>query len=87
MSPAQGADTCQVGAYTTDGPDCSSYFAEFWRVLRPLGARPHWGKEFDHVAAELEALYPDFPRFVRLRRELDPGRVFDGSFHDQILGR
>ena len=86
MSPAQGADTCQIGAYTTDGPDCASYFAKFWQVMRPLGARPHWGKELDHDAAELRPLYPDFDRFVALRDAFDPDRVFGGPFLARTLG-
>lgn len=86
LSPAQGADTCQIGAYTTNGPDCERFFAGFWEVMRPLGARPHWGKEFDHDATELRAAYPLFDRFVALRDELDPQRVFGGSLHERILG-
>lgn len=86
MSPAYGADTCQVGAYTTDGPECSPYFDAFWDVMRPLGARPHWGKEFDHDVTELRPLYPHFDRFAALRDALDPDRVFGGAFHARILG-
>jgi FAD/FMN-containing dehydrogenase len=86
LSPAQGGDTCQIGAYSTNGPDCSSYFDGFWRVMRSLGGRPHWGKELDHTAVELAPLYPDFARFAALRDELDPQRVFGGDFHRGILG-
>jgi FAD/FMN-containing dehydrogenase len=86
MSPAYGGDTCQIGAYSTDGPDCTSYFGAFWRAMRPLGARPHWGKELDHTAAELSPSYPAFARFAALRDELDPQRVFGGEFHRRILG-
>ena len=86
LSPAYGADTCQIGAYTTNGPDCSAYFDAFWKALRPLGARPHWGKELDHDAAELRDLYPEFERFRALRDELDPDRVFTGPFHRSVLG-
>jgi L-gulonolactone oxidase len=86
MSPAQGRDTCQIGAYSTNGPDCTSYFRGFWEALRPLGARPHWGKELDHTAAELQPLYPDFARFNALRDVLDPARVFGGDFHRRALG-
>ncbi|MCU1591819.1 MAG: FAD-dependent oxidoreductase [Frankiales bacterium] len=86
MSPAYGSDTCQIGAYSTNGPDCTPYFDAFWGVMRPLGARPHWGKELDHTAAELRPLYPAFERFAALRDQLDPGRVFGGDFHRRILG-
>jgi len=30
VSPAYGADTCQIGAYTTDNGDCPAYFDAFW---------------------------------------------------------
>jgi FAD/FMN-containing dehydrogenase len=86
MSPAQGADTCQIGAYSTDGPDRRDYFERFWQVMRPLGARPHWGKEFDHDPAELRPLYPDFDRFLELRDAVDPRRVFGNDAHAQMLG-
>jgi FAD/FMN-containing dehydrogenase len=86
LSPAYGGDTCQIGAYTTAGPDCDRYFAGFWDVMRPLGARPHWGKELDHDAAALRELYPEFDRFRALRDELDPERVFGGTTVDRLLG-
>lgn len=86
MSPAQGADTCQIGAYSTDGPDRRQYFERFWQVMRPLGARPHWGKEFDHDAAQLRPLYPNFDRFLDLRDTLDPHRVFGTDAHTRMLG-
>jgi FAD/FMN-containing dehydrogenase len=86
MSPAQGADACQIGAYTTDGPDCTSYFEQFWQVMRPLGARPHWGKELDHDAAEIRSLYEHFDRFGALRDALDPDRVFGSPFLARVLG-
>jgi FAD/FMN-containing dehydrogenase len=90
LSPASrqgwGADTCQIGAYTTEGPDCASYFSSFWDVMRSLGARPHWGKELDHTATQLAPPYPQWERFCALRDELDPDRVFGGAFHRQILG-
>jgi L-gulonolactone oxidase len=85
-SPGWGGDTCQIGAYSTNGPDCTSYFGCFWQIMRDLGARPHWGKELDHTAAELRPLYPQWDRFVALRDALDPGRVFGGAFHAGVLG-
>ena len=86
VSPAQGADTCQIGAYSTDGPDRRDYFEGFWQVMRALGARPHWGKELDHGPAELRQLYPNFDRFLQLRQAVDPQRVFGSDARTQMLG-
>jgi FAD/FMN-containing dehydrogenase len=86
MSPAFGRDTCQIGAYATDGPDVDRYFGAFWRELGPMGARPHWGKEMGHLEGEVPALYPAASRFLALRNALDPERRFGGPFHDRLLG-
>ena len=41
-------------------------------VLRSHAGRPHWGKRHSLGADELNALYPRFDDFRRLRAELDP---------------
>jgi L-gulono-1,4-lactone dehydrogenase len=86
LSPAQGDDVVQLGAYAGQTPEVDRYFAQFWRQMRELGARPHWGKEMDHDAEEIRALYPFASRFEALRDELDPGRVFTNEFLDRVLG-
>ncbi len=85
MSPAHGADTCQLGAYC-HGRVSDPYFAAFWREMRAIGARPHWGKEMDHDARELAAQYPHMPRFRSLRDALDPDRTFASPFLSRTLG-
>lgn len=85
MSPAHGADTCQLGAYCY-GPGSQAYFAAFWREMRELGARPHWGKELDHTADEVRAAWPMAGKFVELRNQLDPDRVFASACHTRLLG-
>ncbi len=85
MSPAYGGDTCQIGAYCW-GPRAPAYFAAFWREMRALDARPHWGKELDHTADEVRALWPRAKEFCTLRDELDPDRVFASEFHTRTLG-
>ncbi len=86
MSPAYGGDVVQLGAYTAVRPHRDRYFDAFWRAMRPLGARPHWGKRLDHDAAEIRALYPMAGHFAALRDELDPRRVFTNAFLDRVLG-
>jgi FAD/FMN-containing dehydrogenase len=85
LSPAHGADTCQIGAYC-HGRSADRYFAMFWRELRAMNARPHWGKELDHTAEEVRALWPELGKFHALRDELDPERMFGSAFHARTLG-
>ena len=86
MSPAHGVDTCQLGAYCY-GRGADPYFAAFWREMRAIGARPHWGKEMDHTLDEILSLWPRANEFRALRDELDPERTFGSAFHTRILGR
>jgi FAD/FMN-containing dehydrogenase len=86
LSPAYGGDVVQLGAYTAVTSQRDRYFGEFWRAMRPLGARPHWGKQLDHEAGEIRTAFPMAPRFAALRDELDPGRVFANPFLTRVLG-
>lgn len=86
LSPAYGGDVVQLGAYTAVLGHRDRYFEEFWRRMRALGARPHWGKEMDHGADELRSLYPKFTDFTDARAALDPDRMFANPFLDRILG-
>ncbi len=85
LSPAYGGDTCQIGAYATDGPDRARYFDGFWEAMGGLQARPHWGKELHQHGRELAPMYPAYQQFLALRDELDPERVFDNDFLRQVL--
>jgi len=85
LSPAFGTDTCQIGAYC-QGPTATPYFAAFWREMRALAARPHWGKELDHHSDDVRVLWPEARKFLALRDELDPERRFASDFHARVLG-
>ena len=73
LSPFQGGARISVAVHV----HAKQAFAWFFDQLEPIflrhGGRPHWGKLHSLGAAQLHALYPDFERFLQLRRELDPG--------------
>ena len=86
MSPAYGGDVAQLGAYMGETPETDRYFDAFWRAMRAIGARPHWGKEMAHARGEIAQAFPRFDRFVALRDELDPQRTFSSPFVARVLG-
>jgi L-gulono-1,4-lactone dehydrogenase len=86
MSTAQGGDVVHLGACTAVTGQRHAYFEPFWKEMRRLGGRPHWAKEMDHDASEIRSLYPLAYRFIDLRDQLDPGRVFANRFLDRVLG-
>jgi FAD/FMN-containing dehydrogenase len=87
MSTAYGRDVVHLGACTAITGSRHEYFKAFWAEMKPLGGRPHWAKEMAQEATEIRAMYPMAERFLAVRDELDPNRVFGNTFLDRILGR
>jgi xylitol oxidase len=59
---------------------------ELEELLRPLGARPHWGKLFTPSGHDWEALYPRFADFRLLAARHDPEGKFRNALLDRLLG-
>lgn len=55
-------------------------------LLRPFGARPHWGKLFTPSTHDWEALYPRFADFRALADMHDPDGKFRNALLDTIFG-
>jgi FAD-linked oxidoreductase len=72
--------TIAVHQYFTVDP--AKLFDACEAVFRAYAGRPHWGKRHTRTADELRSLYPEFDRFLALRRKLDP----TGKFLNPHLG-
>lgn len=58
------------------------------RELAPFHARPHWGKLFTMVPAQLHLSYEKLPEFVALAKKYDPQGKFRNEFlNANIFGR
>jgi alditol oxidase len=58
---------------------------EIQAVLKPFGARPHWGKIFTLPAEELIPLYPKFQDFLYLKSKLDPEGILNNTYLNKAL--
>lgn len=87
LSPAYGRRSCQLGVYATHSPDVDRVFAAYQGLGDAWGARPHWGKEHDLSADEVEALYPQARAFRAMADELDPDGLFAGPAVAAVRGR
>ncbi len=54
-------------------------------LLRPFGARPHWGKLFTFDKSYLQSMYPRYHDFVSLTKDFDPNRKFRNDYLDKLL--
>lgn len=91
LSPASGRASVFIGiiAYRPFGVDSAyaAYFAAFEGIMRELGGRPHWAKDFSlRGDAGFAQLYPRWADFKRLRAEMDPRGVFVNDFVRRTFG-
>jgi alditol oxidase len=67
-------------------PEVEAVLPQLEDVLRPFGARPHWGKLFTPGGHDWESLYPRFADFRLLAAAHDPEGKFRNGLLDTILG-
>lgn len=72
--------------YGQDPPCHERYYEAFEYLMREIGARPHWAKNFvctgDYIA---ETYGADMADFVKIRDESDPDGMFLGEWHRRYL--
>jgi FAD-linked oxidoreductase len=86
LSTANGRDSAYLAIHQYTGLPYLKYFELFERVVAEVGGRPHWGKMHTLEAGKFRELYPRFDDFLRLRDEMDPGRVFSNAYTNQVFG-
>ncbi len=86
LSPANGRDSAYIAVHMYRGMPYRPYFDAVERIFRSFGGRPHWGKLHTLGAAELRELYPDWSRFLAVRRQLDPDGVFLNAHLRHLFG-
>jgi len=73
--------------YGQDPPSRERYYEAFEWLMKELGGRPHWAKNFHNVTrAEVEEMYgEDLQSWRRVRREVDPDALFVGDWHRRTI--
>ncbi|KAH6686930.1 D-arabinono-1,4-lactone oxidase [Plectosphaerella plurivora] len=74
--------------YFADPPCRERYYEAFEWLMRDLGGRPHWAKNFDEAGDRIQAFYGDDLRAWRdVRASADPEGMFVGPWHrEKVLG-
>jgi alditol oxidase len=88
MSPQCGQDTAAFHFTWKREPEAVlRALADVEAVLRPFGARPHWGKVFVAREADIAPLYEHLGDFVGLMERLDPRETFRNPWLEaRVLG-
>lgn len=74
--------------YLQDPPCKDRYYEAFEWLMRDLGAKPHYAKNFSFTDSEQiqSLLGDDLKKWVKVRNEADPEGMFLGAWHRQTLG-
>ncbi|OQE23695.1 hypothetical protein PENSTE_c008G10417 [Penicillium steckii] len=73
--------------YLRDPPCRRRYYEAFEWLMRDMGARPHWAKNFSVLdSSELHGSYgEDMDEWLAVRQEVDPEGMFLGEWHQRTL--
>jgi FAD/FMN-containing dehydrogenase len=85
LSPCNGQAVGYIGASTL--LNSTEVFERFEPLMKSLGGRPHWGKNFTVTQEEFaQRMYPvGYPQFQEVRARFDPQRVFANSMLDELF--
>ena len=73
--------------YGRDPPCKERYYEAFEWLMRDMGGRPHWAKNFESASDYLvEAYGGDMQKFMQVREEVDPDGMWVGEWHVRNLG-
>ena len=72
--------------YNRDPPCRERYYQAFEWLMREMGGRPHWAKNFVTITGDDTAhMYPDLGIWLRVRDEVDPEGMFLGEWHRRCV--
>jgi D-arabinono-1,4-lactone oxidase len=74
--------------YNMDPPCRARYYEGFEYLMRELGGKPHWAKNFETTGKKIEDMYGErLQEWRNIRNENDPEGMFVGEWHRRhVLG-
>ena len=86
LSPYHSGDSVTISLHHNAGLPFWDYFKDIEPIFLEHGGRPHWGKKHTLTAKELQPLYPDWDKFLKVRQEMDPNGVFLTPYMRRLMG-
>lgn len=86
LSPFNAGPRASIAIHAAADERYDYFFSDFEPMYREAGGRPHWGKLHSLGRAELTELYPEFERFLELRKQLDPSGKFLNAHLAKLFG-
>lgn len=72
--------------YDQDPPCHERYYQGFEFLMRELGGKPHWAKNFETTGADIEDMYGEnLKQWRKIRNNADPEGMFVGEWHRRFI--
>ena len=72
--------------FGADPPCRNRYYEACEWLMKKMGGRPHWAKNFSTVTKEdFHRMYPEMGRWLTVRNTVDPDGMFVGDWHQRHL--
>ena len=69
-----------------DPPCRERYYQACEWLMKEMGGRPHWAKNFSTVTKEdLHQMYPEMGQWLEIRNTVDPNKMFTGDWHQRLV--
>jgi FAD/FMN-containing dehydrogenase len=85
LSPHNGRESVAISCHQSYRRPHEEFFKNCQSIYQNHNGRPHWGKMHWLSASEIQGLYPEWDRFQKIRKELDPNGIFMNDFVRKIL--
>ena len=86
LSSSYHKETVSISLHQNSGLAYEEFFNDIEPIFRAYGGIPHWGKKHNLLARQLEPLYPQWGRFLAIRRQLDPDGILLNPYLRSLLG-
>jgi FAD/FMN-containing dehydrogenase len=86
LSPFFGRDSVTISLHQNNMLPFWPYFNDIEPIFRAYGGRPHWAKKHTLKAKELEPLYPEWSKFMEIRKRMDPEGIFLNDYFKDLFG-
>ena len=86
LSPFQHGSRISIAVHAATSDPHDWFFQLAEPIFRKYDGRPHWGKLHSLGHDELMEIYPDFEKFLRVRKELDPRSRFLNAHLATLFG-
>lgn len=86
ISPAYGRKSAYIAVHQYKGMDYETYFHAVEEIMIAYGGRPHWGKMHFRKADYFEKMYPEWSRFLSIRKQNDPDGVLLNDYLKELVG-